>query len=113
MDEQVERQKTTIGIDTVQLGSIGVYHYRLNGLNTGLSTCSVIANSGPRVSILELTRNPLQACSNSIYNFLGKRLNSFALYSVRVDATLFSSSPHRKYGFWQLRLLSLNIKRIA
>ncbi len=57
MDEQVERQKTTIGIDTVQLGSIGVYHYRLNGLNTGLSTCSVIANSGPRVSNLDFILN--------------------------------------------------------
>ena len=50
MDEHVERLKTTIGIDTVQLGSIGVYHYRLSDSTTGLSTCSIIANSGPRVT---------------------------------------------------------------
>ncbi len=49
MDEHVGRLKTTIGIDSVQLASIGVYHYRLSDSTTGLSTCSIIANSGPRV----------------------------------------------------------------
>ena len=51
MDEHIERLKTTIGIDTVQLGSIGVYHYRLSDTTSGLSTCSIIANSGPRVRL--------------------------------------------------------------
>lgn len=50
MDEELEQLKVSVGLETVQLGSIGAYHYRVSESPNNISTCSIIANGGPRVS---------------------------------------------------------------
>ena len=49
MDEDLELLKVAAGLETVQLGSIGVYHYRLSDSARNVSTCSIISKPGPRV----------------------------------------------------------------
>ena len=49
MDEDLELLKVAAGLETVQLGSIGVYHYRLSDSARNVSTCSIVSKPGPRV----------------------------------------------------------------
>ena len=51
MDEDLELLKVAAGLETVQLGSIGVYHYRLSDSARNVSTCSIISKPGPRVRV--------------------------------------------------------------
>ena len=47
-DVEFQRTKAKAEIDSVQIGAIGAYHYRLNGIQ-GTTTGSVISQAGPRV----------------------------------------------------------------
>ena len=56
MDEDLENLKVSTGLDTVQLGSIGVYHYRVSDSPSNISTVSIIVNGGPKVYQTSLKR---------------------------------------------------------
>lgn len=51
MDDELEQLKVACGLETAQLGSVGVYHFRVSDSPNNISTCSVISNGGPRVSV--------------------------------------------------------------
>ncbi len=51
MDEELEALKVQAELDTIQLGSIGCYHYKLSDSANNMSTCSIVVQGGPRVSV--------------------------------------------------------------
>lgn len=49
MCEDCVSLKTKIGLDTVVLGTVGVYHYKVEGSLDIVNSCSLVCNNGPRV----------------------------------------------------------------
>ena len=48
-DGEFEQWKVACGLETTQLASVGVYHYRSTDNTHQLGTCSVIVQAGSRV----------------------------------------------------------------
>ncbi|ELT90741.1 hypothetical protein CAPTEDRAFT_219540 [Capitella teleta] len=55
MDDELEQLKVACGLETAQLGSVGVYHFRVSDSPNNISTCSVISNGGPRNHTVHIT----------------------------------------------------------
>ena len=49
MDEELEQMKLMVELDTIQLGSIGCYHFKLSDTAVAMSSFSVNVQGGPRV----------------------------------------------------------------
>ncbi|CAD5112727.1 DgyrCDS1945 [Dimorphilus gyrociliatus] len=55
MDQECEKLKAQIGVDTVIFGTVGVYHYRVPDCPDIINSCSIICENGPRNYTVHVT----------------------------------------------------------